>query len=113
VINPTPNTTLSARLRAAREQAGLSQGQVAKLLSYQRPTISEIEAARRKVSAEELGKFADMYGVTTEWLLGRKSAEETLPPTLLLAARDLGSLKGEDLGKVIEFLQTIKKTSGK
>ena len=36
---------IAARLRAAREAAGLSQGQVAKLLKLHRPTVSEIEAA--------------------------------------------------------------------
>ena len=35
---------VAERLRLAREQAGLSQGQVARLLGKHRPTISEIEA---------------------------------------------------------------------
>lgn len=99
---------LAARLRAAREQAGLSQGQVAKLLDYNRPTISEIEAGRRKVSAEELSRFAEAYGVTIGWL-----ADETPQkpdPAIELAARNLATLKSEDLNKVIRLLQTLKKS---
>ena len=40
---------IGGRLRMARETAGLSQGQVAKRLKMHRPTISEIEAGRRRV----------------------------------------------------------------
>lgn len=58
--------------------------------------------------AEELGKFADMYGVTTEWILGRNQTSESVSSSLLLAARELGKLKKTDLDKVIGFLQTIK-----
>lgn len=108
-----PEKEIADRLRSAREQAGLSQGQVAKMLDYKRPTISEIEAGRRKVTAEELGKFADMYGVTTEWILGRNQTSDAVPSSLLLAARELGKLKKEDLDKVIGFLETIKKTNDK
>ena len=63
---------VAERLRLAREQAGLSQGQVARLLGKHRPTISEIEAGRRSVSAEELGVFADIYEVSATWLLERE-----------------------------------------
>jgi transcriptional regulator with XRE-family HTH domain len=35
-----------------------------------RPTISEIEAGNRRVSADELKTFADIYDVTVGWLLG-------------------------------------------
>jgi len=106
---PLPDKELADRLRAAREQAGLSQGQVAKLLTYQRPTISEIEAGRRRVTAEELRVFADVYGVSTEWLLGRDADEESIPHGLMLAARELGKLKDDDLARVIRFLKTVKK----
>nr|MDQ3081556.1 helix-turn-helix transcriptional regulator [Gemmatimonadota bacterium] len=53
--------TIPARLRAAREAAGLSQGQVAKLMKMHRPTISEMEAGNRRISAEELAKLANLY----------------------------------------------------
>lgn len=51
---------IAARLRVAREAAGLSQGQVAKLMGLHRPTISEIEAGRRRVTGEELVQFAKL-----------------------------------------------------
>lgn len=100
---------LAARLRLAREQAGLSQGQIAKLLNYHRPTISEIEAGRRKVSAEELALFSQKYGVSTSWLLGE--SEEGLSPAIELAARELSSLSTGDLDKVLRLLESLRKNS--
>jgi transcriptional regulator with XRE-family HTH domain len=57
------------RLRAARENSWLSQGQVAQTLGYHRPTITAIEAGRRSVKAEELVHFCYLYNITYEWLL--------------------------------------------
>ena len=54
---------IASRLRLARQAAGLSQGQVAKHLGWHRPTVSEIEAGRRRVQAEELTLLAELYGV--------------------------------------------------
>ena len=45
---------IASRVREARRLAGLSQGQVAKMLGLQRPSVSEIEAGNRAVAAEEL-----------------------------------------------------------
>src|SRR3546814_4294588 len=60
---------VAARLREARKLAGISQGQVAKPLGVHRPSITEIEAGNRRVSAGELSKPARRYDVTVSWLL--------------------------------------------
>lgn len=103
--------SIAERLRAARTQAGLSQGQVAKLLSVQRPTISEIEAGRRKVSAEELTSFAEIYDVSLSWLT--KNEPEVSDPKVELAARELSKLKKEDLNVIIDLLRTLRKSEKK
>ena len=69
----TNRQEIAERLREARKAAGLSQGQVARLLQMHRPTISEIEAGNRRVAADELRKLAETYDVTASWLLDRKS----------------------------------------
>ena len=61
---------IASRLRLSREMAGLTQGQVAKSFDWHRPTVSEIEAGRRRVSAEELATLAEIYGVNIPWLVG-------------------------------------------
>lgn len=101
------NDTIHERLRLARERAGLSQGQIAKILDFHRPTISEIEAGRRKVSSDELSVFAKHYGVSVSWLLNEQENEN---PLLELAARELSKLKKEDLDKILGLLSSLKRS---
>jgi transcriptional regulator with XRE-family HTH domain len=105
--NELLRAAIAARLRAAREQAGLSQGQAAKKLDLQRPTISEIEAGRRKVAAEELSLFAEIYDVSVSWLTNNES--EVPDPAVELAARELAKLKKGDLDNVLQLLRTLRK----
>jgi transcriptional regulator with XRE-family HTH domain len=98
---------IAARLRAAREQAGLSQGQVARHLGMHRPSISEIEAGRRRVSAEELARFSEVYRVSVSWLTEEKS--EVPDPAVELAARELAKLNKDDLDRVVNLLKTLRK----
>jgi transcriptional regulator with XRE-family HTH domain len=111
-MTDTPDTKRSAlaeRLREARKAAGLSQGQVAKLLQMHRPTISEIEAGNRRVPAEELVKFAETYDVTVSWLLGETAEQlETDDPRLQLAARELSKLKPDDLDRLLRLLASMR-----
>jgi transcriptional regulator with XRE-family HTH domain len=98
----------------AREHAGLSQGQVAKLLRMHRPTISEIEAGRRKVSVDELAKFAQTYDVGVGWLSGEDShMTGALGGRIELAARELAKLKKDDVELVLKLLRTLRGMEGK
>lgn len=101
---------LAERIRRAREQAGLSQGQVAKRMKYSRPTISEIEAGNRKVSAHELAHFAEMYDVSETWLLGKKDVG--VDPVVELAARAMAKLKRQDLDTILDLLNSMRRQGG-
>lgn len=108
-----PETTreqIASRLRAARDAAGLSQGQAAKLLDMHRPTITEIEAARRKVPGDELVRFAELYGVTVEWLTGTSGAFDSSEDRIMLAARQLSKMKDKDLERLLSVLQMLRKS---
>ena len=108
-IQDSKRAVIASRLREARKMAGLSQGQVAKLLEMHRPTISEIEAGNRRVSAEELSKFAEMYDVTVSWLLAETAEQlETDDPRLQLAARELSKLKPDDLDRLLRLLASMR-----
>ena len=98
---------LNERLRLAREQAGLSQGQVARRLAMSRPTISEIEAGRRRVTAEEAAVFATIYDVSVEWLMSAKTDVGKEDARVRLAARELASLNSDDLDRVLRLLKTL------
>lgn len=103
--------SLAARLRMAREQAGLSQTQVAKMLGVHRPTISQIEAGDRRVQADELKEFARIYDVSVEWLLGEGDKESDLHRAKVqLAARGLAKLKSNDLDRVLRLVETLRES---
>jgi transcriptional regulator with XRE-family HTH domain len=109
----TQRSAIAERLREARKAAGLSQGQVAKVLQMHRPTISEIEASNRRISAEELVKFAETYDVTVSWLLGETAEQlEMDDPRLQLAARELSKLKPDDLDRLLRLLASMRSSDG-
>lgn len=100
---------IASRLRLAREMAGLSQGQVAKALEWHRPTVSEIEAGRRKVSAEELSTLAEIYGVNVPWIVGEGHEFSDIgADRVKLAARELSKLKEEDLDRLLQLIQALR-----
>lgn len=105
---------IGTRLKEARKLAGLSQGQAALLLDMHRPTVSEIEAGNRRVSAEELSRFAKIYDVSVAFLTG--DAPETLAtddPKLQLAARELQKLKPQEVDKLLRILSAMRTSEQK
>jgi transcriptional regulator with XRE-family HTH domain len=96
---------IADRLKEARILAGLSQEQAAKKLGIPRPAISEIESGNRKVSAEEIIKFANLYQVDSNWLL----LQETENKTYKFAARELSKLKEEDIKKLLHIIKVLPK----
>lgn len=100
---------ISSRLAIARQNSGLSQAQVAKQINLPRPSITEIEAGRRRVSVEEIVQFADLYQVDLNWLSGQDADQaDPVRDKLQLAARHVADLKSEDLEKVIELLISLR-----
>lgn len=104
---------IAGRLRIARETAGLSQGQVAKRLNMHRPTISEIEAGRRRISAEEIVIFAELYGIDANWITGGTKGSVSDSDKIVLAARQLSKLKDNDLERLIQLIQMLRGAGGK
>jgi transcriptional regulator with XRE-family HTH domain len=108
----TEREEIARRIRAAREDAGLSQGQAAKQLQMHRPTISEIEAGRRRVSAEELKQFAALYRVSSGWLMAEPESDTSdefgYSEEVQVAARELSRMKPEDLTHVLNVLRSIR-----
>jgi transcriptional regulator with XRE-family HTH domain len=95
---------IAARLKDARVMSGLSQAQAADKLGLQRPAISEIETGKRKVSAEEIIQFANLYRVATSWLLLEDDTDD-----LKIAARELNKLKPDDRKKLLAVLRILPK----
>jgi transcriptional regulator with XRE-family HTH domain len=100
---------IAKRIREARRMAGLSQAQAAQMLGLHRPSISEIEAGHRSVSAEEIAKLAEIFDVSASWLLGEGADKVDVHDNKLqLAARELQKLKPEDLDRLLRILASMR-----
>lgn len=100
---------IAKRLRWARKQAGLSQGQVARLLGVHRPTISQIESGDRSLKADEIQKFAEMYDVKDSWIVsGDAKIDKDEDAKLTLAARELKKLRKEDLDTILQLVRILR-----
>ena len=105
----TARNALATRLRLARETAGLSQAQVAKKLGLHRPSVTEMEAGRRAVSADELVTLADLYGVSIDWLTRDPDEKiDIAQERIELAARELSKLKPRDVDRLLQLLATFR-----
>lgn len=101
---------IASRLKEARILSGLSQAQAADKLGLQRPAISEIETGKRKVSAEEIIQFANLYKVDTLWLLLKEEEPDAqMTEQLKFAARELGKMSKEDVQKLLQVLKILPK----
>ena len=111
-LDSAKRAQIAERLKEARKLAGLSQGHVAKMLGLHRPSVTEMEASNRRVTADELARLAEIYGVSVVWLLGE--APETLDaqdPRLELVARELAKLKPDDLEHLLRLLAAMRSDS--
>jgi transcriptional regulator with XRE-family HTH domain len=62
-----------SRLKAAREKNGFTQLEVSKKLNIKQQSISQYETGLVEPDLRMLATFANFYGVTVDWLLGRGS----------------------------------------
>ena len=105
----TKKQLIANRLREARKLAGLSQGQVARMMGLHRPTVSEIEAGNRNVAATELTAFAEIYDVSVAWLSGEGADKlDSEDARVQLAFRELQKLKPHDLDKLLRALAALR-----
>lgn len=106
-MSNTEREKIAERLKEARTMAGLSQESAAKILGIQRPAISEIEAGKRKVSAEEVIQFSKLYKVSTSWLLLKEDNGAEMDEQLKVAARELSKMSEADRRKLLDVLKIL------
>lgn len=99
---------IATRLKEARLSSGLSQEQAAEKIGLKRPAISEIESGKRKVTAEEIIFFANLYKVNKSWLLLEEDNDTDLE-RYKFAAREISKLSKEDMEKLFHVLKILPK----
>ena len=91
-------------LKMLRQNAGLTQKQLAERLWISKATVSYYEQSLRCPSPEILIKLSNIFHVSTDYLLGMENKKQTL---------DVTDLSDEDiklLQDIIKRLRNTKKT---
>lgn len=103
---PSEPQLLGQRLREAREALGLPQTAVAAHLDIPRPSVSDIEAGRRRVTFLELKQLAALYRRPLSYFSG----EDTDAPdeTSQALYRTTADLSDADREQVLRFAQFLR-----
>jgi transcriptional regulator with XRE-family HTH domain len=98
---------LYERIKEARTELHLSQDYVAKFLGVNRTAIVEIESGKRKVSADELGRFSELFQIPADELLNGRNTEM---PVQMFARRfgALDEVDQQEILNLIEFKRMMK-----
>ena len=92
---------LYERIKEARTELHLSQDYVAKFLGINRTAIVEIESGKRKVSADELGKFSELFQIPADELLNGRNTEMPIQ----MFARRFGALDEADQQEILNLIE--------
>jgi transcriptional regulator with XRE-family HTH domain len=98
------------RLAEARQQAGLTQQQLAERLDVTQRVITYWEREPVALRAEQLAALADALGVTTDFLVGRDSPKKRGPGPVGRARRVLETvsrLPRQQQQKIIEVVEAM------
>ena len=114
-MNEPSNTTtslsepeqLGQRLREAREALGLPQTAVADHLDIPRPSVSEMETGRRKVTFLELKRLASLYRRPIAYFSG-DTTEPRDDETTSALYRTTSELNSSDREQVLRFAQFLR-----
>ena len=89
---------MAYRFREAREKAGLSTLEVAKRIGVSQPAVTNWDNGTKSPSIDTLCKLADLYCVSTDYLLGRDEPAERIPASEdLLSIDALRALNGKPI----------------
>lgn len=101
---------IGTRIKAAREERGLSQVDLAQALGFQSATaISLIESGDRKVTAGLLESLSDILHRNINYFLGQEDRVVDVQ-VALRADKDLAK---EDKDAILRFIELAKQKNGK
>lgn len=87
--------TFGDRVAAAREAAGMTQGQLARRLGVKKSTLSAWERDLSEPRANKLSMLAGLLNVSMSWLLTGEGEGMSEPAPLELEAGDFSSVLNE------------------
>jgi transcriptional regulator with XRE-family HTH domain len=88
------------RVRRARQRAGLTVGQAARLLGITRDELKVIESPYRQ-HVERAMELAQLYGVHVDWLTGKTPIRDYAAIDRIAGADRLGARERDDLAELM------------
>lgn len=92
---------LNDRIKKARTDLHLSQDYVARFLGISRTAVVEMELNKRKVSADELAKFSELFQIPADELLNGRNIEMSVQ----MFARRFESLDKADQQEILNLIE--------
>lgn len=93
---------IGERLRKLRKYMGLTQEQVAEILSVGRDAILRIEKGDRKIDLQELMNFSKLYNISMDELIMK---EHTINSSDVAFARGFNELSEKDKKEIISLIE--------
>ena len=75
---------IGARLKLARDRAGMSQEEVSQRFGLPTRSLTRWENGRCEPGFEKVVRLAELYGVSADWIAGRTSIETCIRPGMVL-----------------------------
>lgn len=100
------------RLKELRIEKGLTQEELANKFNTGKSSISNYESNSRLPDAITIGEYANFFGVSVDYLLGRSNIRnphtETIKETQSDYNLDVSGLPEEAIRRVEEYIELIK-----
>ena len=100
---------LGRRLKNLREKTRFTQEEISRMLGVQRLVITNIENGSRKITADELYFFSNIYGLSMEELYTGEDREKRIAKF----SRTFDELSSKSQNEVLEFIEFKKKLESK
>lgn len=92
---------INERVKEYRNKLHLSQEYVASFLGVNRATFTQMENGKRKITAEDISKLSELFGVTADTILNGNSVSG---PTTVFA-RSFEKLDDNDKAEIMNLIR--------
>ncbi len=99
---------LGDRIKRLREDTGLNQLELAKILNISNTTLSQYESGQRTPSDDIKIVIADYFNVSLDYLLGRINVKNPYEPETIAARHDGEEFTEEELEDIEKFKEFVK-----
>ncbi len=94
-------TTINERIKNFRSQLHLSQEYVANFLGLNRATYTQMENGKRKITAEDVSRLSELFGVTADAILNENQPSQ---PAAVFA-RSFEKLDENDQAEIMNLIK--------